>query len=195
MDQEQFTKKLSLNPRPVVVDVWAAWCMPCRAIEPVVKRLEQEYTGRVDVWKVTRDENASLVQYLGVRKRSSDLLSSSQRTRSSRSIGARSPAALADLFTVALGEEVPPNRGLAATDRALRLIAGTILLAIGIFTGASWLLLGVAGLVLFSAVYDRCPIWQAIASSPETPIWRPGSIQGTNLILIGLSLSTVGWGV
>ena len=173
MDQEQFTKKLSLNPRPVVVDVWAPWCMPCRAIEPVVKRLEQEYTGRVDVWKVNADESPSLVQSLGVRSIPT-LIVFRNGQEVSRSIGARSPAALADLFTTALGEEPPPKRGLAATDRALRLLAGTALLAIGIFTGPSWLLLGVAGLVLFSAVYDRCPIWQAVAPRLKRLFRSPG---------------------
>jgi thioredoxin 1 len=45
----------------------------------------------------------------------------------------------------------------------LRLITSAAILVLGFFTGPSWLLIGVAGLVLFSAVYDRCPIWQALS--------------------------------
>jgi thioredoxin 1 len=81
----------------------------------------------------------------------------------SRSIGARSPATLENLFTAALGEENQPERGIAPNTRLLRLISSAALLLLGLFSGPSWLLIGVAGLVFFSAVYDRCPIWQALS--------------------------------
>jgi thioredoxin 1 len=81
----------------------------------------------------------------------------------SRSIGARSPATLENLFTAALGEETQPERGIAPNTRLLRLISSAALLLLGLFSGPSWLLIGVAGLVFFSAVYDRCPIWQALS--------------------------------
>lgn len=162
MDREEFTSKLSQNPRPVVVDIWAPWCMPCRAIEPAVKKLETEFAGQVDVWKVNADENAKLVQSLAVRGIPT-LIVFRHGQEVTRSIGARSPSALRDLFTAALEGETPPKRGIAPTDRVLRLVAGAAILALGLFSGPSWLLMGVAGLVLFSAVYDRCPIWQALA--------------------------------
>ncbi len=162
MDREQFTNKLSQNPRPVVVDFWAPWCMPCRAIEPVIKQLEQKYSGQVDVWKVNADESASLLQSLGVRGIPT-VIAFRNGQEISRSIGARSPAALENLFTAALGGDTPPARGIAPTSRMLRLIASAALLVLGLSTGPSWLLIGVAGLVFFSAVYDRCPIWQALS--------------------------------
>ena len=136
--------------------------MPCRAIEPVIKQLEQQYSGQVDVWKVNADDNPSLLQSLGVRGIPT-LIAFRNGQEVSRSIGARSPAALEKLFTASLGEETPAERGIAPTNRTLRLIAGTGLLVLGLFSGPSWLLVGVAGLVFFSAVYDRCPIWQALA--------------------------------
>ena len=45
---------------------------------------------------------------------------------------------------------------------ALRLASGIALLVLAAFTGWPWLLLGAAGVILFSAVYDRCPIWNAL---------------------------------
>ncbi|HEX6304086.1 MAG TPA: thioredoxin domain-containing protein [Anaerolineales bacterium] len=62
-----FFEELNANPMPVVVDVWAPWCMPCRAIEASLQKLGEQYAGRVEVWKVNADESPALVQSLDVR--------------------------------------------------------------------------------------------------------------------------------
>jgi thioredoxin 1 len=162
MEKDQFFEKLRKNPLPVVVDIWAPWCMPCRAIAPQLEKLGQEYAGQVDVWKVNADENASLVQSLGVRSIPT-LIVYRGDSELARRTGVQPQAALRELFQSALDGVAPATRGLAASDRLLRLFAGTVVLLLGLYTGPSWLLLGVAGVVLFSAVYDRCPIWQAIS--------------------------------
>ncbi|MGB9586217.1 MAG: thioredoxin family protein, partial [Anaerolineales bacterium] len=43
MNKEEFLEKMRNNPRPVVVDFWAEWCMPCRAMEPALKRVQEAY--------------------------------------------------------------------------------------------------------------------------------------------------------
>ncbi len=64
---------------------------------------------------------------------------------------------------MALEEGRPAPSGLRPFDRYLRVGTALILAVIGINSGLSIWLLGLAGLVLFSAIYDRCPIYKALA--------------------------------
>lgn len=66
MNKEEFLTKAKANPRPVVVDVWAPWCTPCRMIAPALQGLAGAHTGAVDVWKINADDEPGLARALGV---------------------------------------------------------------------------------------------------------------------------------
>lgn len=52
---------------PALVDFWASWCAPCRAIAPIVDEMAQEYAGKLRVVKVNVDDNPATPGKYGVR--------------------------------------------------------------------------------------------------------------------------------
>jgi thioredoxin 2 len=55
------------SPLPVLLDCWAAWCGPCRAVAPSIDRIAAAYAGRVKVCKLDVDANPRTAEMLGIR--------------------------------------------------------------------------------------------------------------------------------
>ena len=64
---DTFESEVIQSDNPVVVDFWAEWCGPCKAIAPVVDELAEEYDGRVKFAKVDVDSNPNTPQKFGIR--------------------------------------------------------------------------------------------------------------------------------
>ena len=61
-----FKEKVLDSDKLSVIDFWAEWCGPCRAIGPVIEELSKEYSGKVNVGKVNVDHNPQLSINYGV---------------------------------------------------------------------------------------------------------------------------------
>lgn len=67
LSDDTFEQEVLRSPTPVLVDFWASWCAPCKAISPVVDGLADDYDGRVKVGKLNVDENPATPGQYGVR--------------------------------------------------------------------------------------------------------------------------------
>jgi len=62
-----FEQKVLQSETPVLVDFWAAWCGPCRALAPVVDEIAKQYNGKLKVAKMDVDRNSNTPGKYGIR--------------------------------------------------------------------------------------------------------------------------------
>jgi thioredoxin 1 len=78
---------------PVLVDFWAEWCAPCRAIAPILQEIANEKSGKLEVVKLNADEHPDVVQRLGILSIPTLILFAKGEERA-RVVGARAKEAL-----------------------------------------------------------------------------------------------------
>ena len=62
-----FEAEVLKNDNPVLVDFWAEWCGPCRALGPKLEELSQELDGKLKIVKLNIDENPNVTSQFGIR--------------------------------------------------------------------------------------------------------------------------------
>jgi thioredoxin 1 len=67
VSDDAFEREVLKSDLPVLIDFWAPWCGPCKAIAPVVEELAKEYDGRLKVVKMNVDDNPQTPSRFGVR--------------------------------------------------------------------------------------------------------------------------------
>jgi len=61
-----FKKEVLESELTVLVDFWAAWCGPCKAVAPTIEELEKEYQGKIKFGKVNVDDNPKTTNQYGI---------------------------------------------------------------------------------------------------------------------------------
>jgi thioredoxin 1 len=67
VSDDSFENEVLKSSIPVLIDFWAPWCGPCRAIAPIVDQVAGEYTGKLKVVKMNVDDNPRTPARYGVR--------------------------------------------------------------------------------------------------------------------------------
>ncbi len=66
LTDSNFKQEVLSSSTPVLVDFWAEWCAPCRALAPVVEKIADANTARLKVGKLNVDENPETAQQYGI---------------------------------------------------------------------------------------------------------------------------------
>lgn len=67
LTDQNFESEVLQSSQPVLVDFWATWCGPCRAIAPIIEELARDYEGRAKIAKLDVDDNATTASRFNVR--------------------------------------------------------------------------------------------------------------------------------
>ncbi len=159
MNLSEFQQKIAESRKPVVVDFWAVWCVPCRVTKPILEKLAREYSDKVTFLPIDADVSREVVQHFGVigiptvlTIRNGDVIG--------RVTGARKESEYRAMFE-ALAQGGRVELPLPIFDRALRLGSGLLFAVVG-FSTSVWWMVALGGILGFLGVYDRCPVWTAL---------------------------------
>jgi len=66
VNENNFKQEVLESSIPVLVDLWAPWCMPCRMISPIVEEIGNDNQGKLKVCKLNTDENKNIAAQYGI---------------------------------------------------------------------------------------------------------------------------------
>jgi thioredoxin len=159
MNRSEFQQIISVSNKPVIVDFWASWCVPCKVTKPILENLAKEYANSVEFIPISADDSREVLeqfQIIGI----PTVLSLRNGIVVGRVTGAQNEVQYRVMFE-ALVEGKDIKIPIAPFDRMLRLGAGALLAVVGIATG-NWLVVGTGAILAFLGIYDRCPIWATL---------------------------------
>jgi len=161
MNLTEFQRKIAQTDKPLIVDFWAPWCMPCKVTKPILEALARTYAARVDFLALDADASEEVVKHYKVYGIPT-VVAFSNGSEQARVSGAQNKAVYQQVFeSLAEGQKI--RLPISPLNRTFRLVVGLFLGLMGL-ASSNWLVLGLGALICFWGVYDRCPIWRALTS-------------------------------
>ncbi len=162
MNVTQFQTTIKTHKKPLVIDLWAPWCGPCKAMNPLLEQAKTNYAGKVDVMKINSDESQALLSKLNV-VGIPTLLAYVDGKQVYRKTGMHNAAALNDLFEqLSQGKLDVQVSNMSPLGRIFRVLLGVGLIVGGYYSSIPWLFYIGGGVAIFSSFHDRCPIYKAV---------------------------------
>jgi len=97
LTKDNFEQEVTQSDKPVLIDFWAAWCGPCRAVAPVMEELASEFEGKAKIAKVNVDEEGELAAKFRIMSIPTIMLFK-DGNMADKIIGARSKSEFTDLL-------------------------------------------------------------------------------------------------
>lgn len=163
MKKLEFQRKIKVSRKPVIVDLWAPWCKPCKAMEPAFKEVSAKYADKVEVLKINADESTEVLQELHVMGIPTVIgfLDGKEIVRKN---GYQSASGLEAMFEAAISGQKPAVMPPAPIDRLVRSLLGAAIIIAGWFITQSFIPVILGAVVVFTGFYDRCPVFKAISA-------------------------------
>ena len=96
-------KEVVQSDKPVLVDFWAVWCGPCRALAPTIDRLADQFAGKVKVGKLNTDDSPEIAVRYGISSIPQVMLFKGSDQPVERTVGVQPEASLVKLVNRVLG--------------------------------------------------------------------------------------------
>lgn len=144
---------------PTIVEFWAPWCGPCKQMDPIIEELSVEFGESVRTIRVNADEHPDVTMDMKVYTIPT-VIALAGGDEIGRHSGVQSRAQLEEVYR-ATGE----GREFSALSDRSRFLRIGIAIGVGLIgyeVTPSWPFYLGAAAVFFSAIHDRCPVWQAI---------------------------------
>jgi len=159
MTIKKFKSVIADTEKATIIDIWAPWCGPCKAMKPVFDQLADEYGQRARVLSVNADESQEVLGEYKIYAVPTVLVFRGG-VEIARRKGAQSESDLRALFEAAVaGEEIPAMNN---RTRILRIVGAVALALYSLNVETSWPLQIAAALLFVLAIHDRCPILKAL---------------------------------
>jgi thioredoxin 1 len=167
MNKSELISRSEDSNKPLVIEFWAPWCMPCKVMAPALEKVSQQYKDSINLIRVNADDDAQLVKEFHIMGIPSIIIFSDGR-EISRHTGLLNFSQLESLFG-ALANHQEILIAPSTPQRILRIMSGSAIAIIGNLWGPALPLYLLGAVIVFSGVYDRCPIFKMMY--PKVKSW------------------------